>query len=274
MSLSAFLAGKLSRAKGEQPTSASIYDFVVKSLDGKDVRLEDFKGKKLLIADGHHRYSTALTYQQAYRQTVGEAADYVMMCLTEIHDPGLTVLPVYRIIHDLNQERWKYFDKHLEEYFDVEKVSDIRSLPQRQVEQAKNYKYPIIGYLRHKEKHGYLLRVKSCDADFLDHAGALGRHSRIYCRLDVVILNHLILENLLGMKPSEEKDRISYSKNFQDVLKTFEKNAAQAVFLPGLPNVDAIWDLAKQGEVMPQKSTYFLPKLLTGLVMNPVNLKK
>jgi uncharacterized protein (DUF1015 family) len=229
-----------------------------------------FQGKKLLIADGHHRYLTAIRYQKEFRDQIGPDADWVMMCVAEIHDPGLSILPVYRLIKGISQKQWSVFKKKCEEYFEIEKVTAVKQLREAQMAAVKKYRCAVIGYIEKGGKNAYLMRVKQGYLESFYNPSET-RHSRIYHRLDVVILNQLILNQLLDIHSGEEKGRVTYTKNLKDAQQTVERGEAQAAFLPGLPNVDAIWDLAKQGETMPQKSTYFLPKLITGLVMNPMN---
>jgi len=231
-----------------------------------------FQGKKLLIADGHHRYLTAIRYQKEFRNQVGPDADWVMMCVAEIHDPGLSVLPVYRLVKGIAQKQWNIFQRNWQEHFELEKVTSVARLQEAQVLAAKKTRNAVIGYIEKGGKNAFLLKVKQGYLEtFYDPQQT--RHSRIYHRLDVVILNQLILKQLLGIHPGEEQGRVWYTKNLEEARRAVTRGLAQAAFLPGLPNVDAIWDLAKQGETMPQKSTYFLPKLITGLVMNPVHLQ-
>jgi uncharacterized protein (DUF1015 family) len=229
-----------------------------------------FKGKKLLIADGHHRYSTALRYQKEFGAQAGEAADYVMMCLSETHDVGLTVLPVYRLVQGVTAKQWQHFKKNVSRHFVMEKVADCSRLCEFQAQALAATKNPAIGFIGDAGKQAYLLKWTRKDFENPSD-GQMIRHSRIYCRLDVVILNQIILNDLLGIRPGEENGRVTYTKNFNEAYTSVTKGQIQAAFLPGLPNLDAIWDLAKKGETMPQKSTYFLPKIITGLVMNPVS---
>ncbi len=229
-----------------------------------------FQGKKLMIADGHHRYATALAYQKEFSRPGEDGADSVMMCLTDTHDSGLTVWPVYRLIQGVSQEKWRRFWKEIKKNFEIEKVDVASGLPAVQTRSANEVKNPVIGFLGRGEDGVCLLKLKS--GDFVTRIMArLASHSRIYGRLDVVVLNLLILDDLLGIRPGEEQGRITFSHDLAQIRRAVNQGKAQAVFLPGLPNLKAIWDLARQGEIMPQKSTYFLPKLVTGLVMNPIN---
>ncbi len=229
-----------------------------------------FQGKKLMIADGHHRYATALAYQKEFSRPGEDAADSVMMCLTDTHDPGLTVWPVYRLIQGVSQVTWRRFWKEIKKNFEIEKVDAVSGLTAAQTRSANVEKNPVIGFLGRAGDGACLLKLKS--GDFVTRIMArIANHSRIYGRLDVVLLNLLILDDLLGIRPGEEPGRITFSHDLAEVQRVVDQGKAQAAFLPGLPNLKAIWDLARQGEIMPQKSTYFLPKLVTGLVMNPIN---
>lgn len=232
-----------------------------------------FQGKKLLIADGHHRYSTALNYKNTCGAKAGDQVNYVMMCLTETNDPGLTVLPVYRLVNGISKKQWQYFQANMEDAFEIEKIGNLHDLPKAQVAAFKVSKQPVIGYFPAGGKEALVLKLKKEALESFSSNPASG-HSRIFYRLDVVVLNEIILKALLGIEPGEEKDRLTYTKNLGEAITMVKKGGAQAAFLPGLPNLNAIWDLAKKGETMPQKSTYFLPKLVTGVVMNPVNIDR
>lgn len=231
---------------------------------------KEFLGKRLLIADGHHRYLTALRYRRECGAQAGPEADYVMTCLAEMHDPGLLVLPVIRLVSGVAPERWRDFDRKLPEYFDVEPVPPGKLLEAQQTAQGPG---PVIGFLGRGGRTACLLRPRLPQLERLSDPRMTG-HSRVYGRLDVVVLNHGLLETLLGLKPGEEAGRLRFTKNPQEARLCVAGRKAQAAFFPSQPNVDAVWDLARQGETLPQKSTYFLPKIISGLVMNPLGLRK
>jgi uncharacterized protein (DUF1015 family) len=233
-----------------------------------DIRKE-FLGKRLLIADGHHRYLTALRYRQECGAQAGPEADYVMTCLAEMHDPGLLVLPVIRLISGVSAGRWREFNRKLADYFDVEPVAPARLLEAQKTATGPG---PVIGFLGQRGKAACLLRPRLPQLERLADRRLTG-HSRVYGRLDVVVLNQWLLETLLGLKPGEEAGRLRFTKNPQEARRWVASRKIQAAFFPSQPNVDAVWDLARQGETLPQKSTYFLPKIISGLVMNPVGLK-
>ncbi|MEW6515758.1 MAG: DUF1015 domain-containing protein [candidate division FCPU426 bacterium] len=231
---------------------------------------KEFLGKRLLIADGHHRYLTALKYRQECGAQAGPAADYVMTCLTEMHDPGLLVLPVIRLVSGVPSGRWREFERKLPEYFEVEQIAPSKLLAAQSAAKGPD---PVIGYLGDRGKRAWLLRARMRRLEQAADPRLTG-HSRVYGRLDVVVLNYWLLETLLGIKPGEEAGRLRFTKSPQEARRCVTGRTAQAAFFPSRPNVEAIWDLARQGETLPQKSTYFLPKVISGLVMNPVGLKE
>ncbi|MCK5219849.1 DUF1015 domain-containing protein [bacterium] len=275
------LSGNISRVLTRAMQRAPVYDFndwsgcrqrlwvITKPAIIADLQ-KIFQGKKLMIADGHHRYSTALAYQKEFARSGEDGSDSVMMCLTDTHDPGLTVWPVYRLIHGVSKENWRRFWTEIKKNFEIEKVDVSSGLPAVQTRRANEVKTPVIGFLGQERDSACLLKLKS--GDFVTRImDRIASHSRIYGRLDVVVLNLLVLEDLLGIRPGEEPGRLTFSHDLAEVRAAVNQGKVQAAFLPGLPNLKAIWDLARQGEIMPQKSTYFLPKLVTGLVMNPIN---
>jgi uncharacterized protein (DUF1015 family) len=231
----------------------------------------EFAGRTLLIADGHHRYATALNYREQLGAAAGPAADYVMMCLAETNDPGLTVLPVYRLVTGLPADTWEKFRRAVPEYFRVEAVAPAR-LREAQLRAAAGSGRVAIGMLGGLGPGAHLLTLKSdrpADLFAADMPGA----SEALRSLDVVVIDQLLLNRLLGVPPGDEAGRLCYTKDAAEAQRLVARKKIQAAVLPSPPQLDAIWRIAIGGEVMPQKSTYFLPKLITGLVMNPVGLE-
>lgn len=230
-----------------------------------------FSRRTLLIADGHHRYSTALNYRDRHGRQAGRAADYVMMCLAETGDPGLTVLPVYRLVKGLPASRWARFAKAAARYFDVTPVAPARLQAAQWRADAQSGRVTL-GCLGGLGRGAYLLTAKTeRPAEWF--ARTLPGASETLRGLDVVVIDQLVLARLLGIPSGDEAGRVSYTKDAREARRLVSGGQAQAALLPCPPKLDQIWSIARGGEVMPQKSTYFLPKLITGLVMNPVNLK-
>jgi uncharacterized protein (DUF1015 family) len=229
-----------------------------------------FRRQTLLIADGHHRYATALTFQKRYRRQVGPAADHVMMCLAQTADPGLMVWPVCRLVTGVPASRWRKFHAALERQFSYTPVAALTDLTaaQRQAAAAGQVVLATLGY---PGRGPGLLRSRSSQAAEWIRRDLPKASARLRA-LDVVLLEHIVLKRCLGIPPGDEAGRITFTKDLTAARRAVARGSAQAAFVPGPPRLDAIWAIAQGGETMPQKSTYFLPKLITGLVLNPVAL--
>jgi uncharacterized protein (DUF1015 family) len=217
---------------------------------------------ELLIADGHHRYETSLAYQREAGE--GGPADYVLMALVSLEDPGLTVFPTHRLISGLADDptRQEALGSGLRELFDVEEV------PSDRLDPAGAEGVGVFGYIDSHFKRAFRLRLR-------DTAGleeALAGRSEAYRRLDAAILEELVLKGILGMSTDDiaAKRGIGYTPSIDAALGKLETGDYQAAFILRPTPVDQVREVAAAGETMPPKSTYFFPKLLTGLVFNPL----
>jgi uncharacterized protein (DUF1015 family) len=216
---------------------------------------------ELLIADGHHRYETSLAYQREVGE--GTAADYVLMALVSLEDPGLTVFPTHRLISGLADDPAKQeaLGTGLKELFDIEEV------PTDQLDPAGAEGIGVFGYIDSHFKRGFRLRLR--DKARIDEL--LGDHSLAYRELDAAILEELVLKNILGMSTDDiaAKRGIGYTPSRDEALAKLDSGDYQAAFLLRPTPVEQVRAVA-EGETMPPKSTYFFPKLLTGIVFNPL----
>ncbi len=226
----------------------------------------EFKDKKLYIADGHHRYETALNYRNYCREngTAGASSDYVMMMLVDMEHPGLLVLPTHRLVRDLPS-----FDKErlLEgcgEYFDITEKADISTA---EVELKKLYDEGKKAFAFYCGDGGYSIMVLK---DLKVISKLLPEKSKALQELDVTVLHTLVLEKVFGIDAENMAKQINltYVKQFDDAISAVDSGKAQCAFILNPTRVTEIRDVAAAGEKMPQKSTYFYPKLITGLVMN------
>ena len=227
---------------------------------------KEFEDKKLYIADGHHRYETALNYRNYCREngTAKGGEDYVMMMLVDMEHPGLVVLPTHRLVRDLAS-----FDRNVlldscREYFDVTAESDIT------IAEAKLRELYDAGekaFAFYSGGDGYDLLVLR-DKRILDTL--LPEKSEASRNLDVTVLHKLVLEKIFGIDAENMAKQINltYVKQFDDAIASVKDGKAQCAFILNPTRVTEIRDVASAGEKMPQKSTYFYPKLITGLVMN------
>ena len=214
---------------------------------------------ELLIADGHHRYETAL----AYANEVGGEGEhrYTLASLTSLDDPGLTTFGYHRILADLDQGRRERLDAAIREHFDLEEI------PLDRLDPAGEPGVGVFGYLEAGGDRGLRLRLR--DRGAADDA--LAGRSDAYRRLDTAILEGLLLRGALGMSDEDldEKRGISYTASAGAAIAAAE--GGDAAFLLRPAPVEQVREVAAAGEAMPPKSTYFFPKLLTGLVFNPLS---
>lgn len=226
----------------------------------------EFADKKLYIADGHHRYETALNYRNYCREngTWCESKDYVMMMLVDMEHPGLLVLPTHRIVRDLEN-----FDKNdilekCSKYFDITEFSGRENIDKKLSQEYDKGNKAFAFFCGGDSFDLLVLRNKSAVKEFLPEK------SDSYCGLDVSVLHTLVLERIFGIDAENMAQQINltYVKKSDEALKCVDDGKAQCAFILNPTRVEEIRDVAAAGEKMPQKSTYFYPKLITGLVMN------
>jgi uncharacterized protein (DUF1015 family) len=217
---------------------------------------------ELLIADGHHRYETSLAYQREVG--VDGPADYVLMALVSLEDPGLTVFPTHRLISGLADDPAKReaLGDSLKEVFDVEQV------PVNDLDPGETEGVGVFGYVDAHSQGSFRLRLR--ESALLDDA--LAGRSDAYRSLDAAILEELVLKGILGMSTDDiaAKRGIGYTPNIGEVLHKLDVGEYQAGFVLRPTPIDQVRAVAAEGETMPPKSTYFFPKLLTGIAFNPL----
>jgi uncharacterized protein (DUF1015 family) len=216
---------------------------------------------ELLIADGHHRYETARTYADAIG---GDGPHrYVLMCLVSLEDPGLTVFPTHRVLTGLDSSQREALRVGLEEVFETEEV------PLERIDPTGADGLGVFGYLDAEREGGVRLRLR--DREPLDRA--LADRPDSYRQLDVVILETLVLRGILGMRKEHIAARrgIGYATSADAVRAAIESDQADCAFLLRPTPVEQVRAVAAAGETMPPKSTYFFPKVPTGIVFNPLS---
>jgi uncharacterized protein (DUF1015 family) len=217
---------------------------------------------ELLIADGHHRYETSLAYQREVGP--GGETDYVLMALVSLEDPGLTVFPTHRLIAGLadDPDKQEALANGLKEVFEVEQI------PVADLDPAGTEGVGVFGYMDARYEQCFRLRLR--DTARLDEA--LAGRSEAYRTLDAAILEELVLKGILGMSTEDiaAKRGIGYTPHIGEVLKKLAGGDYQAGFVLRATPVDQVRAVAAAGETMPPKSTYFFPKLLTGIAFNPL----
>jgi uncharacterized protein (DUF1015 family) len=218
---------------------------------------------ELLIADGHHRYETA----RAYADELGGEGDhrYVLMFLVSLDDPGLLVFPTHRILTGLKDDSEKQLAIRdvARRDFEIEQLDDAREL-----EPPADGDRVAFGYMDSFLKRPVRLTLK--DQSIADEA--LPGMPEPYRRLDTAVLEALVLRGALGMSEDDISHLrgLDYSKNLDDAIERVESGAADAGFFMRATPVEQVREVAAAGESMPPKSTYFFPKVPTGLVFNPL----
>jgi uncharacterized protein (DUF1015 family) len=215
---------------------------------------------ELLIADGHHRYETA----RIYADEIGGEGDhrYVLMFLCSLSDPGLTIFPTHRLLSNLKESATQEaLGGALKRDFQVERIGRDELEPPAS-------DGIVFGYMDSFFRQPFRLTLK--DQAIADRA--LPGRPEAYRRLDTAVLEALVLRGTLGMSEDDiaHLRGLDYSKNFDEAREGIESGRWDAGFFMRATPVEQVREVAAAGESMPPKSTYFYPKVPTGLVFNPL----
>ncbi len=226
----------------------------------------------LYIADGHHRYESALAYQRerhACSASVSEdeAFNFVMITLVDLADPGLLILPPHRLVRGISKSTLNEFMAKVESFFEVDGLS--LSIPDvwQQVDdlltgEVGQIKLAIFGLAAERL---FVLRLR----DFAAASQMMPYfHTELYKRLDVSVVDHIILEKMLGLGSGREEAILDYSYDRQDAVNRVLDQEYQLAILLKPVRPEVIKTIADAGDRMPRKSTYFYPKPPAGLVFN------
>jgi uncharacterized protein (DUF1015 family) len=212
--------------------------------------------RKVWIADGHHRYETALTFRQMLGDRPGQVAeDYMMMALTSMSDSGLILQPTHRIVHGMTMDGDE-IRRRLSTEFNVDEVHSTRLWPE--LDRAHKKGMRVFGVAM-EGGHGLVLTP----IDFERLTKLEGEGSEALRSLDVSVLHKVIFEKLLDVKNSEN---IAYTRDPREAERVANQGGTVS-FLMNPPTVEDMRTIALGGEKMPQKSTYYFPKILSGLVL-------
>jgi uncharacterized protein (DUF1015 family) len=218
------------------------------------------KDAELLIADGHHRYETA----RVYAEEVGGEGEhrYVLMCLVALEDPGLTVFPTHRLIRETTSQSQEALAGALRADFDIEPIEQAELRP-------PDGNGPLeLGYIDAHFKRAFRLTLK--DQALADRA--LDGEPEPFRRLDTAVLEALILKGPLGLTDDDidHMRGLGYARSDDEALELVLSGAYDAAFFLRPTPVAQVREIAATGVNMPPKTTYFFPKIPTGLVFNPL----
>lgn len=245
---------------------------------------------RIFIADGHHRYETALNYRNERRGHEGnsqedKAYDYVMMTLVNLYDPGLVVLPTHRLVKNVTDFQLEVLLEQVTEHFEVETLSiagdrsnfnqciDFLKEKSHTNENNESGEIPIHNNtfaLYAGGNNFYILTLKNnVNLPALMPEGK----SEAWRQLDVSVLHSLILEKYLGIGGEQRanESNLTYTREEKDALDKVDSGEYQMVFFMNPTLVEEVTAVATNGEKMPQKSTFFYPKLITGLLINKLD---
>ena len=239
--------------------------------------------QKLVIADGHHRYETSLNFRNESRTKAGKVipdAPYErsMMTFVNTHSEGLTILPTHRVVANVPDFSWPIMRRYLEPWFTAEEFpfanddgkAEARARFLRRLVEARDSRAIGVYPTAESGKRAYYVLTLRAGANL---AQLLPGVSPLQRELDVVLLHEGILEPALGITPqavTAEKN-LTYEREAAAAFDAVDRGAAQVAFLLNPCDVEQVMHIATSGEVMPQKSTDFYPKLLSGITMYRVD---
>ncbi len=209
-----------------------------------------FSQRPLLIADGHHRYETALAFQEEMAHTGLQGYGYMMVNLVRMESPGLAVLAIHRLLDNLSPDSTTHAIAKLPEVFDVHEL-DTQAALMAQLE-AQRGKSPAIGLYTADDKYRLLI-PRSTEPG----------------QLDVVLVQETLIKEMFQVETLAE--HISYTAYADDAVAHVKSGTGRVALLMNPTPVEQVLEVAMAGSIMPQKSTYFYPKMATGLVLNLLN---
>jgi uncharacterized protein (DUF1015 family) len=232
-----------------------------------------FSQRHLYIADGHHRYTTALSYQQeilAQRKELNpeDGINFVLMALIDVDDPGMLVLPTHRLLHNLPAEaQRKLSAEHLSPYFNVQALAEgsTQGTVLQTLKDAGQKNASLVVLCPHQT---LLLSINEQGQRAMEQSG----HTSAWNVLDVAIAQHLVLESVLGLRAEDMTagTYVRYTHDSTEAFASVHSGAAQGALILNATPLRQVCDVAQADDRMPQTSTYLYPKLITGLIINPL----
>ena len=223
--------------------------------------------RTVYIADGHHRYETGVNYRNERTaanplHTGQDPYNFILVYLANIYDEGLLIFPIHRLVHSLEGFDAAGLKADLQEYFTVTELQDRDSLKAFLEDEPSNYAYGVV-----TSGNVYGISLKAELDPLIDPA-----RPEALKRLGLVLLHDLVLGRLLGISPEAmaKQTNLLYVKDDREVFESVATGRVQVGFVVKPTTVEQVLAVSETGEVMPQKSTFFYPKIMTGLLFNPL----
>ncbi|MGA2404396.1 MAG: DUF1015 domain-containing protein, partial [Syntrophobacteraceae bacterium] len=233
--------------------------------------------KPIFIADGHHRYETALNYRNVFRERYGTgnphaSYEFIMVYLTDMNESGLTILPTHRLLRNLGAWDPERFIERAKPCFDVERFESENGAELRwreAIAAGGSRKDTTIGFYCKDAACVYVLTAKR---DVVSSLLAQKDTDAPLRTLDVVVLDQVLLRDLLGLSDQflTNERNISFTHDFAEALDAVKSGRYDAGFFINPARIEQVREVASAGLIMPHKSTYFYPKVISGLVINPL----
>jgi len=225
--------------------------------------MEVLKQKKVILADGHHRIQGAIEYRKAQKNAFPDAiwkgSDYHMMYLTNVHGNHLKILPTHRLYYGMELSESVLLER-IKEWFDVRPFEDA--------EELANYTF------QRKWSFGLVLSEEAFVIKFKQDrfAEVLPGGPEVLRNLDLVVLHQILFEKILGMSPEQQRnsDQLAFERNFSRCLREVKAGQTSFAVITREIELGQVLEVCKSGALMPQKSTYFYPKALGGLLFGSI----
>ncbi len=242
-------------------TNKNIIDSIVKIMSSKQI----------LIADGHHRYETALNYRNEKRKEIinftgNESFNFVLMFFTNLNDDGLVIYPTHRAVHSIENFNWQKIKSILQNDFDI---IDCKS-KQEMTKILQNFDSFSYGVIESNPAKFSVLHLKNSEKIKTLLSKSLPNEIK---NLDVVLLHEYILRDLIGISDEAQakKLNINYLQKIADCVTEVENKKVNIAFIVNSTKINQVRQVAESGNIMPQKSTFFYPKLISGFIMNKLD---
>lgn len=237
--------------------------------------------KAIFIADGHHRYETALNYRNIQRQRRPDAGprapfEYVMVYLSNMNDPGLTILPTHRMLRHLGSWNPEAFLKQAEAFFEIssyEATQAGQEAWQADLQAGHGRQEIHVGCYHQGAVRFHLLKPRPEKVDsYLAEQG----FPAVLRQLHVVVLDQVILRHLLGLSEAflADEHNIHFKHDLAEAISETQSGVYEAAFLLNPTRIEQVRDVAGAGLTMPHKSTYFYPKVKSGMIIHPLELRE